>query len=332
MKPRLLAYLGGLDANSTRFRFLNYLPILEKHFDVAYGSGRPDGEAFKLGRSDILFIQKNLPRLGWTVWTSRSVKSRIVYEFDDAVWTNASGSWSLPTRARRRARLRALLKRSDLVIAANQFLGDYARKVTDRVSVIPIGVTIAPMTPSSLNPTQPTKVGWAGHPYGHYLLKTIESELREFIRRHPDIRFIVLSGRRPEIEAPFEWWPHSLEAEERFFREVDVGLVPSTNSTFDLGKSPLKAIQHFCNARPVVTNGLGATRDLVDESTGYLVDTPDQWQIALDRAVNDPRERAAKGTCAYARVRDRHALEVVGNQLASQLLNLSASRVPGDGA
>jgi hypothetical protein len=108
--------------------------MLEQHFAVLQRGGRPDKEALDLGPADILFIQKKIPRLWWTLWASRSVEARVVYDFDDAIWTDPRnpGSWML---VRRKARLAALLKRCDLVTAANQFLGDYARRLTPRVEV-----------------------------------------------------------------------------------------------------------------------------------------------------------------------------------------------------
>jgi hypothetical protein len=58
VKPRLLAYLASPGLNSPRFRFLNYLPVFERHFDVFQRGGRPDKEALTLAPTDILFIQR----------------------------------------------------------------------------------------------------------------------------------------------------------------------------------------------------------------------------------------------------------------------------------
>lgn len=331
MKPRLHAVtFGNEDKPSVRHRFVAALDWLAPHFDITSTpryedpANRPALAALKPG--DILLMQKRIPSLTWTWWRLRGVKAGVVYDFDDAVWTSPLGD-SVVRRWRIEARVRAVIRRADLVTTANGYLADWARGVGAAPLVVPMTVAV-PDAPAAGEPGAPLRFGWGGHPQSHYLLQTIARPLAAFFAGRTDRRFVVMSGKRPALDFDFDWWPYDAAAERRFFSDVDVGLAPATDSPFDRGKSPIKILQHFAQGRPVISNGTGATRELVSEATGWRVardgDADAAWLAALEQAAAHPALRRDKGAAGRALVERDHAPAPVFGRLVEALRDLSA--------
>ncbi len=75
------------------------------------------------------------------VWLiSRSCK--LIYDFDDAIWTSEKNNRSKLTAWRVSFRLNYVLRKSNLVIAGNNFLAEYARQFAKNVIVLPTVVNI----------------------------------------------------------------------------------------------------------------------------------------------------------------------------------------------
>lgn len=329
MKPRLhVITFGTAEKPSVRHRFVAARAWIEPYFDVTwtphYDDPRNAAALAELGPGDVLMVQKRIPSLVWTLWRLRGLKAGVAYDFDDAVWTSPQGD-SPVRRWRTRSRLRAILRRADVVMAANGYLADWARCVGADPLVIPMTIEV----PGDRPPPRadgPVLFGWGGHPQSHYLLQSIAAPLGAFFAGRHDRRFVVMSGKRPDLNFDFDWWPFDAAAEERFFSEIDVGLAPATDSPFVRGKSPIKILQHFAHGRPVISNGTGATLELVSEATGWRVagEGGAGWAAALEAAAADPVTRLTKGAAGRALVEARHAPASVFGRMVDALRALSA--------
>jgi hypothetical protein len=326
MMPKLhVVTYGKDDKPSVRHRFISGLEYFRRHFEVTWAPTFSDVRISSLGRGDVLLVQKRIPNLWWTWRTSHRTKAKVAYDFDDAMWTSALGD-SFARRWRTQMRVRSIIRRADLVTAANAYLADWARNAGSDPMIVPMGIQLPPEPPAPEVSDQ-ILFGWGGHPQSQYLLNAISPALARFFARRSDCRFIVMSGKKPDLPFDFDWWPFDAENERRFFSSIDVGLVPSTRSNFDKGKSPIKILQHFAHARPVITDGIGATRELVDPSTGWLVedisDIAASWEKALEAAATSAEERAARGRAGRNRAEERHSRDRVFTALTAALVELS---------
>ncbi|WJR66043.1 glycosyltransferase [Neorhizobium sp. CSC1952] len=329
MKPKLHAVTYGKDDKpSVRHRFIAGLDYFRNYFEVTWSPSFSDERIDLLCRGDVLLVQKRIPKLSWTWWRSRRSEAKIAYDFDDAMWTSALGD-SFARRWRTNLRLRSIIYRADLVTVANAYLADWARNTGADPLIVPMGIELPPIAEPG-KASGPILFGWGGHPQSQYLLQSISPALQRFFSNRRDCRFVVMSGKQPNLPFEFDWWPFDAENENRFFSSIDVGLVPSTRSDFDRGKSPIKILQHFANARPVVTDGVGATRELVDPSTGWLADgTGDlsaRWEKALVAAAMDTDGRLSRGRAGRRRIEERHSKDHVFKTLTAALVSLSEER------
>ena len=326
MAPKLhVVTYGKDDKPSVRHRFISGLDYFRRHFDVTWSPTFSDPRIASLGPGDVLLVQKRIPSLWWTWWTSRRSKAKLAYDFDDAMWTSALGD-SFARRWRTNLRVRSIIRRADLVTAANGYLADWATHAGSTPMIVPMGIH-QPENIGVPPETGPVLFGWGGHPQSQYLLQSVLPALSRFFRDRTDCRFVVLSGKKPDLDFDFDWWPFDADNEAKFFSTIDVGIVPSTRSDFDRGKSPIKILQHFAGGRPVITDGVGATRELVDSSTGWLIDgrgnLSEAWVAALIAAADDPEGRRARGGAGKKRVEDRHSHDRVFAVFTSALVALS---------
>ncbi len=327
MVPKLhVVTYGKDDKPSVRHRFLAGLDHFRRHFDVTWSPSFDDPLIRQLRRGDVLMVQKRIPDLWWTFNTSRRNGVKLLYDFDDAMWTAPLGD-SFARRWRKYLRVRSIMRRADKVTAANVYLAEWARSIGVNPLVLPMGLDLPPVSPSPS--TAVTLFGWGGHPQSQYLLLPLAPVLKNFFEDRTDCRFVVMSGKRPELGFDFDWWEFDAVQEQRFFSTIDIGIVPSRLNAFDLGKSPIKILQHFSYTRPVITNGFGATRELVTPETGWLVDdenlTGAGWHDALAEAAAQANSRISRGLAGRKLVEARHDKNVVFERLTAELVSLSST-------
>lgn len=321
MLPRFHAVTFGSDSlPSVRHRFLAFRDALAPHMQVSWGTtlGAPD--VWLLRKGDVLFIQKRLPPAVWSLLLSHKIPAVIVYDFDDAIWTWPRKRWSLPTRMRVDFRFNSMMRRATKVFAANGYLLKHALNAHGDAVRVPMGVRLPQYVDVGDERSEDIVFGWNGHPQSHYLIEGIEKDIAPFFSGNKSARLVVLSGARPKLGFDFEWVPWSADREEEFFRVVDVGLAPSTNSMFDLGKSPIKILQHFAHARTVVSNGKGATLELLSTDAGYRVDEHQSWFEVLSEALVRPKDRVERGMKGRALVEQEYDLNLVRQRFVSEIL------------
>lgn len=237
-----------LDKGSTRFRVVNYQSFLEaKGLSVDYVN-RQRVSVSQVQRHDVLFNQKC--RLNWLLsWRLRRASPRIVFDFDDAIYTRPRKPYGRFVGSRVRSRLDWWYAHADLVTTSSEYLAAHARRITDRVRVIPMAVDVKIWAPATRAGTDKVRIGWAGRPGNLKYLETIESELIAVQRARPQVEYAVYSGERPELALPFHHQAFKPGTEPAFIQSLDIGLLPLPDNEFARGKSPIKAIQYLaCGA------------------------------------------------------------------------------------
>lgn len=244
-------------------------------------------------RADIVFIQRNLlPVRGFPAleWLASRLARRTVFDFDDAIFTHPGNPQV------RYGDLPRVLAYADAVVCGNDYLADYARGHASDVSVIP---TAPPAVAAVARPARagPVLVGWIGTAANTPYLRAVEGALRRLAGRIPAT---VLTVSDEPLQLP-EGIPHehriwSLEAEERFFREIDVGIMPLPDDAWTRGKCAFKALEYMARGIPAVVSPVGANRDLGSEGEGVLfAATQAQWEEKLALLCGSPSLRAQCG-------------------------------------
>lgn len=140
---------------------MQYFPLLQRAgFDVAHAavSGGIFNYLYALrsaAAADIVVIlRKTFPAP--MLWLLRWLSSRLVYDFDDAVFCNSDGSPS----ATRMRRFTAMAGTCDHILAGNGFLAGTAARFNPAVTVIPTSRTRVNTRPRAQNLM--TVLTWSG--------------------------------------------------------------------------------------------------------------------------------------------------------------------------
>jgi len=304
----LCILFGSSKTPSTRHRFYVFKDELEKEYEIVIGRNLFDLLRY-LTRADLIFIQKKLINAFFWTFFVPLTKAKIIYDFDDAIYTSAGKNWSSWTKLKIKCRFQLTLRLADLVLCPSNYLATEANKYSSKVVVFPMSVKDPQFNRQQKNKS--TLFGWAGHPQSLDLLKAIVFEIGKFQKESGVTDFLLLCGDvDPKLDFSYTWMSFSLSNEKYFFENVDVGLAPSRNTIFDMGKSPIKIIQHFSYSKTVLTNMRGGAEDIVNANNAFIVnDVPNSWGIAMCAIINAPLELKIKSDNAYLTYQNKFDFE-----------------------
>lgn len=341
------------NAASTRYRFLQYIPYLQKYgfncvvsslFEEKYlvkrfNTGTKDfieifisflkriGAILKAKKYDLVFLYcEAIPYFPeilelFLKWKRISY----VYDFDDAIFHNYDQHPSPVVRFLFRNKIKNVIKNSELIIAGNKYLGDYARTVNNKVVIIPtvIDIELYPkqMQPPSVNKT--FTIGWIGSPSTAPYLKAIESPLREFCRKFNAKVLLIGSGKIELSGVPLEIRQWSEETEIKDLQDFDCGIMPLPDSLWARGKCGFKIIQYMACRLPVIASPVGVNLEMVDNwKNGFLAANDNEWIEYLSVLYNDAELRKRMGEAGRKKAELNYSLQNTAPRLCSLIVEI----------
>jgi glycosyltransferase involved in cell wall biosynthesis len=302
--PRLLFLTSGRNVPSARFRVLQYLPHLSgravahvapcrppknvTHYDFRFG-GRPLGLLLWTGKlvsrltsilrgplHDLVYLERELLLPGTPLlerW-ALALAPRSIFDFDDALYL------------RRPEAIADICRRATRVVAGNETLAAWARRHTDRVSVVPTPIDTDRWTPGRRDGRT---VVWTGSAENLPYLAAVRDRIRAPLR--------VVCNRRPPF--PCEFVPWSPETEVEALRTAGAGVMPLPDDEWARGKCGFKLLQYMACGLPVAASPVGVNAEIVGEA-GVLVSDGD-WGGAVERALGmDGAPARARAEALYS--------------------------------
>lgn len=310
-----------LEKGSTKYRLAQYLELFrEKGINIQFVKrGDIDVSTVKEARRfDLIFNQKCLFRNSLAQKMIANSR-RIIFDFDDAIYTRPGKPHSIITSHRVKKRLHLWLKCSDAVTTSNNFLANYAKKYSRMVKIIPMSLHTDRWKPRETHNEETINIGWAGAPVNVHLIEKLDPILTSLIQKFPFAKLAVFSGRKPKLNCSFEYHPFRPGYEPAFTQNLDIGLLPLTNEEYSMGKSPIKAIQYLACGIPVVGNVVGATGEILNKKNSIAVSNEQEWHQALEKLIND-RDLARKmGRAGREHALKNHELKLVAEQFLKTL-------------
>lgn len=307
---------GGATLPSVRFRVEPFVQTLSSRgYDARWlrlPKTLPKRLAFyaTLPRARRIIVQKKL-LAGWELSLLSHKAERLLYDFDDAVWTCHPNVEDADERARKEAkwapRLAATCARVDGVIAGNAYLaahvGDHARAV----HILPTPLDTDRYVPDESAANALPVVGWMGTSSNRYFLPELFSALTPLAQR---MRVLVVSDAPYALQGfdyRYEQW--TPDNELSLLQSMDIGLMPLTDDPYSRGKCGFKLLQYMaCGAVPVASD-VGFNREVVQHGhTGYLVGEPTEWAARVAALLDDAPLRARMAHAARADVVARFSL------------------------
>ncbi len=323
---KVLFLIQGYEVAASRYRVLQYIPILKSYGVETEVRLFPKGikENFRffrdLPRYDIVFLQRK--RFSWPrLRLLRERAKRIVYDFDDSVMYRNSVAKDPVSRTRER-RFIEIVKASDFVIAGNKFLRDRVEPVNPHVEVIPTSIDKDRYQPKdySIRKDRVT-IGWIGDHGSIHYLKKMRPIFETIGERFPNSELKIICDTFFDCEkirvVKKRWSPDEEVAD---LRSLDIGVMPLVDDPWSWGKCGLKIIQYQGVGLPVVCTPVGVNRDLVEDGVnGFWARDPVEWKEKLSALIEDASMREKFGQEGRNRVLQEYTIQACAPRLFSIL-------------
>lgn len=344
---RVTALTSGINTPSSRFRIRQHiaplkelgvdvtesLPAMEKYFPLpGFLAKSHPAMAFPFAamsqfakvmfripaviesrRADITWLERDI--IPGYITLEPFLKRPFVLDVDDAIWTHG--------RFGRRA-YASIAKRSEMVMAGNNFIADWFSRYAKEVSVIPTGIDTDRFAPKDWRKERREGrfiIGWTGLGTNFPYLYRVESALACFLREHPVAELQILADTAPTFrEIPPEkvkYIPWAPAVEATALRDWDVGIMPLDDNEWARGKCSFKMLQYMATALPVVVSPVGMNRDVMGMGlVGISAQTNSEWVEALEFLYVKPQAGEEMGMAGRSIVENRFARRVVTHKIA----------------
>ena len=285
----------------------------------------------KMKTADLVWVEKEF--IPWAPsWVERkfiSYRTKIVYDFDDALHAHFGENPHFAVRVLLRNKVAQTVAKSSGVLAGNSTLQEFFSTELDEASILlpsTIDMKRQSLAPEPLiDEKRPFVFGWIGTPvtYKAYLEPLLP--LFESIADNLGAEFRVIGVSKPsEHSQNVKYFPWSAEEERRLLRGIDVGIMPLQDDPWSRGKCGYKLLQYMAVSKAVIASPVGANNSIVSHGeTGYLAQDEGDWLQFLSLLAEDRKLSAAMGKRGFERVLSEYSLEKAGHQLADYFNELS---------
>ncbi len=329
---RTFQFVPGLEARGIA---VEIAPLFDdSYLEALYEGRRPRatalaalarrfGQRAAMRRTDLVWIEKEiLPWMPWVVEQALLPRDvPYVCDYDDAVFHNYDLHRSGLVRRLLGHKLDRLMAGAALVVAGNDYLAARARTAgAVRVGVVPTVVDTGRYATRNAGPAgTPLNVGWIGSPstWDAYMRPRLDMFAASAARH--GARLLAV-GASPTEHPRLDIRPWSEANEVAQIQQMDIGLMPLSDTPWARGKCGYKLIQYMACGLPVIASPVGVNTEIVEHGVnGFLASSDAEWQEALDRLLTDPALRRAMGTAGRRKVEQRYSLQVWTPRLADML-------------
>ncbi|RBI83314.1 hypothetical protein DRV85_15995 [Rhodosalinus halophilus] len=338
---------------SSRLRTRQYIPYLEAAgfsvdihplFDAAYldslYNGRRDPVSILRAYSrrvrrlrsanafDVIWLEKEL--LPWLPWGAERFFSpdgpAIVSDYDDALFHRYDRHPSGAIRRILGDKIAKVMRGSDLVLAGNRYLADYAAQAgSPWVEIVPTVVDCSVYGPRKPRRTSGVAIGWIGTPgtWSDCVAPFLEP-LKGIVDGEAVSFLAVGAGSAAGTAEGFEVRSWSEAREVADIQDMDIGIMPLPDTPWMRGKCGYKLIQYMACGLPVVASPVGVNSEIVEHGVnGFLASSEAEWVQALETLIAEPELRRRMGAAGRRKVEDAYSLQVHGPRVARLLAEVA---------
>ncbi|MBI3410685.1 MAG: glycosyltransferase family 4 protein [Planctomycetes bacterium] len=314
---QVIALVSSPEHVCARYRLAAFIPALRKSgVDLTLEPWPPwwsPGFLFRrrLRRADAVIVQRRRLRPAPLARLRRAARF-LIYDFDDAVFSRRSLHPDGLRSCKRQSGFERMVSAADAVVAGNAFLRDQAclHAGADRVVVVPTCID-PDRYPQAKH--QRAKAGvrlvWIGSSSTMRGLEKISELLDEIGNNHPGLNLKIICDRNLSLRSlPVHFCRWSEQSEAAELADADIGISWLPPDDWSRGKCGLKVLQYMAAGLPVVANAVGVQPDFVRHGeTGFLAESPAEWDLAIKTLAADPELRQRMGAAGRRRaLRDFH--------------------------
>ena len=268
-------------------------------------------QAVTFGIASALFLR----RFQGVVYSRDEIPLCIVRLFSNRtfVWESHDGAWNWCARY--------VAHRAKKIVVVSQGLKDwYVEHGVDasKIVVIPNAIDVTSFENPESKKEARTRLGLPQDQKIAMYIGRLDGwkgtdTLLEASKKLHDSMLVVIGGDSADIEKLKVLYPKVTFLGFRPYRELrdnqaaaDVLVVPNTGKDLISVKftSPLKLVAHLASERPIVASDLPSIREIVDESSAYLVRPDDPTALAngIEKALSNELEAHTRASRARARL------------------------------
>ena len=201
--------------------------------------------------------------------------------------------------------LLANMRQADLVTVTTEALRDEYRNFNDNIHVCPNQAQPAYWADAApIKHPGETWVGWAGGWTHANDLKPLVGPMREIIRRHEDVKFVIIGFEQayallfsdlPRERVKLFPWHGDFEGYHDAVASLDVVLAPSHANQFNAAKSDIRALEAWLCGSPCVTSPATYGEIVKTSGGGLIAKNTKGWIRAISKLVRDPDLRNELG-------------------------------------
>ncbi len=325
MHKRILFLSKGENASSTRYRALQYFPLYKQsgyeptHLTISGGVFPFLKALLQASQSDIvILLRKTLPAPFF--WLLRKVSKKLIFELDDAIFSNTDGSYS----ETRMSRFIATVRQCDRVFAGNQYLAKTAEAYQANTSIIPTALNTQKYKLPAAHQSNDFVLVWIGSRSTKKYIAGILPAIEAAAEIVPNLKLKIIADFQLQsdylaiINTP---WTEATEATE--VSNADVGLAPLPADNWTKGKCALKVLQYLSSSLPVISSTTSTNGYVVEHlRSGYLAETESEWVESIINAYQQREQLKAMGEYGQKRVSNEFDIDIVFKQILAQLESL----------
>ncbi len=267
-------------------------------------------DVWRSGEYDIIFVQREAFMTGSTFFERRfkRIGAKLVFDFDDAIWNldvsdgNKRFGW-----LKNPGKTTELIAISDLVIAGNQYLADYAKRHSNNIVIVPTTIdTNEYKRPATATATAAAIcIGWSGSITTIKHFEFAIPFLRELKKKYGSKIEIKVIGDgsyvNEELGIRGIAWKKENEVDE--LSTFDIGIMPLPDDEWAKGKCGLKGLQYMALGIATVMSPVGVNTDIIiDGETGMLATATEEWVAKLEVLIDSSELRKRMGEKARSTV------------------------------
>lgn len=340
------------DGSSSRYRFFQYLKVLEaqswkyeikpllsnNYIKYLYkNSSFPLAEII-LGYLKRFFIllRKNDYDLIWLEqeafpWIPSFFeipflkgKPKLVVDYDDAIFHRYDLHKNYFIRLLLKKKIDVVMSVADIVLAGNDYLAERAQKSNaKRIEFFPTVVDTEKFKKLEVQKDNIFTVGWLGSPSTAKYLKMLE-EVFANLYKAGNIKFrFVGTGNITFNNLSYDIIEWSEEKEVEELSKFDVGIMPLVDGPFERGKCGFKLIQYLACEIPVVGSPVGINDKIIQHGiNGFKATNNSEWIEYLMILKNNPELRRNMGIAGRKMVEENYSLKVNSKKIIDLMKNI----------
>jgi len=264
---------------------------------------------------DVIFIQREVHMLG-TTFFERLLKltgKKIIFDFDDAIWMQQPNVKRSLHFLKKPSKTKDIIRMSDVVLAGNTFLYDYAIQFNPNVIAFPTVVDTDYFKKRAVSDKKRDSIciGWSGSHTTINHFKYLEKVLLRLKEKyHEKINIIVFGDAEYEHKQlgvkGIAW---SKDIEREILSSFDIGIMPLEENEWERGKCGMKALLYMASEVATIASPVGVNKEIIDhQKDGLLAHSEEEWFSALSLLIENEWMREKIALAGRGKVEKNYAV------------------------